>query len=211
MPVNFSSDQIAFLSSANALQKMWGADSMVGLLKHIGVLDIEISNTAPTDTTRLWFDPNNPSTDAQGVLKKHDGSAWKTCSEAYLTQHIVSKGGGVLPSVTSLFSTPQRTASETVTFSTGINFDFGTEPRKILTLTGNVTLNQPLNIQQGAQYVLDVRQDSTGGRTITWNSVFKFAGGTPPTISTAANARDVFYIDALSSTELLVAAHRGVA
>jgi hypothetical protein len=31
-----------------------------------------------------------------------------------------------------------------------------------------------------------------GSNTLTWNSVFKWAGGTAPTLSTAAGARDYF-------------------
>ena len=38
----------------------------------------------------------------------------------------------------------------------------------------------------------EVIQDATGSRTISWNSVFKWASGTAPTLSTAASAKDFF-------------------
>jgi hypothetical protein len=37
-----------------------------------------------------------------------------------------------------------------------------------------------------------LRQDATGGRTLTWPAAVKWAGGAPPLITTAANAIDVY-------------------
>ena len=48
----------------------------------------------------------------------------------------------------------------------------------------------PTNLQDGACYTLNIIQDTTGSRTLSWNSVFAFTGGTAPTLSTAANAVD---------------------
>lgn len=59
-----------------------------------------------------------------------------------------------------------------------------------LTLTGNVTSFALTNPVDGAVYNIRFIQDSTGSRTITLPSAFKFAGGTAPTFSTAANAVD---------------------
>lgn len=59
-----------------------------------------------------------------------------------------------------------------------------------LTLTGNVSSFALTNPVNGAVYNIRFIQDSTGSRTITLPSAFKFAGGTAPTFSTAANAVD---------------------
>jgi hypothetical protein len=40
-------------------------------------------------------------------------------------------------------------------------------------------------------FSLTINQDATGGRLATWPASVKWAGGTPPTLSTAANAVDV--------------------
>ena len=37
-----------------------------------------------------------------------------------------------------------------------------------------------------------VEQDSTGGYTISWHTTFKWAGGTAPTVTTTASAKDIF-------------------
>ena len=49
----------------------------------------------------------------------------------------------------------------------------------------------PTNLKDGATYILRIIQDATGTRTITWNTVFKWAGGTAPTLSTGGGAIDI--------------------
>ena len=55
----------------------------------------------------------------------------------------------------------------------------------------NRTVGAPTNLQNGAFYSLAVIQNA-GSNTLTWNSVFKWAGGVAPTLSTGAAARDYF-------------------
>lgn len=63
-----------------------------------------------------------------------------------------------------------------------------------VTLGGNRTLGAPTNLGygwSGGTYLWIITQDGTGSRTLAYNSVFKFPGGTAPTLTTAANAVDV--------------------
>ena len=60
-----------------------------------------------------------------------------------------------------------------------------------ITLNNNLTLNALSNVANGDSITLIVKQDGTGGRTLS--STMKFAGGTK-TLSTAANAIDVITI-----------------
>lgn len=55
----------------------------------------------------------------------------------------------------------------------------------------NRTMGAPSNLLNGAFYALAVIQNG-GANTLTWNSVFKWAGGAAPTLSTAAGAKDYF-------------------
>ena len=60
------------------------------------------------------------------------------------------------------------------------------------TLTGNTTFTMAgFTNAKECEFVLGIVQDSTP-RSITWPAAVKWAGGTPPTISTASGARDVF-------------------
>ena len=59
----------------------------------------------------------------------------------------------------------------------------------IITMGGNTTMtanNQKIG-QTGAIFMV---QDGTGSRTAAWHADYKWAGGTAPTLSTAANSID---------------------
>lgn len=60
-----------------------------------------------------------------------------------------------------------------------------------VTLAGNRALANPTSLQAGAGYLLIVRQDGTGGRTLTYGSAFRWPDGTAPVLSTAAGAVDI--------------------
>ena len=62
-----------------------------------------------------------------------------------------------------------------------------------LVLTANVTsFAAPTNQKDGAFYSVMVEQDGTGGWTVSWASVFKWAAATAPVITTTASAKDIF-------------------
>jgi hypothetical protein len=58
-------------------------------------------------------------------------------------------------------------------------------------VSSNRTMGAPSSMANGAFYALCVIQNA-GNNTLTWNAVFKWPGGTAPTLSTAAGARDYF-------------------
>jgi hypothetical protein len=78
----------------------------------------------------------------------------------------------------------------TLTDGATVNWDVNSGATATITLGGNRTIAAPTNLVAGAFYALEILQDATGSRTITWNSVFKFANGVAPVLSTAASARD---------------------
>ncbi len=60
-----------------------------------------------------------------------------------------------------------------------------------VTLAGNRTLGAPSNLAAGATYIWIFTQGSGGSHTLGYNGVFKFSGGTQPTLSTSAGAIDI--------------------
>jgi hypothetical protein len=58
-------------------------------------------------------------------------------------------------------------------------------------VTSNRTMGAPTNLVNGAFYGLAVIQNS-GSNTLTWNSIFKWTGGSAPVLSTGAAAKDYF-------------------
>ena len=73
-----------------------------------------------------------------------------------------------------------------------ISWDLSQNQVASVTLAGNRTLDAPSNQVAGATYILIVKQDGSGSRTLnTSASAYKFPGGTEPTLSTGANAVDI--------------------
>lgn len=97
----------------------------------------------------------------------------------------VALSGGNL-SVTGTGYSPQITLTDAAT----IAWNAASGQVATVTLGASRIMGAPTNLQTGAFYSLQIVQDATGSRTLTWNSIFKFTGGTAPTLSTAANARD---------------------
>ena len=71
-----------------------------------------------------------------------------------------------------------------------ITIDMATACHHSVTLGGKRTFAAPSNQAVGQSGSIFITQDGTGSRTASFNSAFKFAGGTAPTLSTAANAVD---------------------
>lgn len=80
----------------------------------------------------------------------------------------------------------------TLTDASTIAWDTDLGQTATVTITDNRTFDAPTNLKNGAYYGLAVYQDSTGSRTLTWNSVFKWTNGIAPTLSTAADSKDFF-------------------
>ena len=80
----------------------------------------------------------------------------------------------------------------TLTDAATIAWNTATGQTATFTFTGtNRTMGAPTNLVNGAFYALAVIQNG-GSNTLTWNSIFKWAGGVAPTLSTAAGAKDYF-------------------
>lgn len=79
------------------------------------------------------------------------------------------------------------TDQATVTF----DLDSGANRKHKVTLGGNRTLALS-NVLVGQVFIIDLIQDGSGSRTVTWFSTIKWANGTEPTLSTGVGAVDSF-------------------
>jgi hypothetical protein len=60
-----------------------------------------------------------------------------------------------------------------------------------VTISGNRTMANPTNSIAGKRITYQIRQDNVGGRTITWDTNFRFSQDVPtPTLSTSGNLTD---------------------
>ena len=81
---------------------------------------------------------------------------------------------------------------QTLTFNATQAWDVSTNQVCRVVLTANITFSAPTNQLDGAFYSIMVEQDGTGGWTGSWNTVFKWAAATAPTLTTTASAKDIF-------------------
>lgn len=86
---------------------------------------------------------------------------------------------------------------ETVTAntSTAYTIDLANGSVQILTLTGNCTFTFP-TATAGRSFILILKQDGTGSRTVTWPAAVKWPAGTAPTITSTASKADKYIFTA---------------
>ena len=97
--------------------------------------------------------------------------------------------------VAQTFTAAQRgsiSAISVASSDTTKTLDFATANNFALTLanTSSCSLANPSNLTAGQSGSIFVVQDSTGSRLLTFGSSWDFAGGTAPTLSTAASSCD---------------------
>jgi hypothetical protein len=92
---------------------------------------------------------------------------------------------------TSLFTGAGYSANFALTDAATVAWDTTNQVATFTFVSSNRTMGAPTNLKNGAFYALAVIQNG-GSNTLTWNSVFKWAAGTAPTLSTAAGAKDYF-------------------
>jgi hypothetical protein len=89
------------------------------------------------------------------------------------------------PTVTNYVETPYSANS-----STAITLALTNGTVQIITLTGNATITMPTAVS-GKSFIMFLRQDATGSRTVTWSTV-NWPGGTAPTITSTASKQDIY-------------------
>ena len=103
-----------------------------------------------------------------------------------------------------------RGAITTLTDAATIAVDLDDNCHYKVQLGGNRTLGNPTNAVEGQTGFIEVEQDSTGSRTLSFGSNYRFVGGTAPTLTTTASARDVLAYAVLSDEKIMITAHLDV-
>lgn len=89
------------------------------------------------------------------------------------------------------FQGAQTVEFEDLADAATINTDAALSNHFLVTLGGNRTLANPTNLRDGGIYNFYIKQDGTGARTLAYGSLFKWPGGTAPTLTAAANSLDI--------------------
>mgnify|MGYP003140088592 CR=1 FL=1 len=128
------------------------------------------------------------------ILEDAGGNDYITCSDTGTGGTVTLKHNAstVFATASGGVSLTGGAAANITALSDGatITIDMATACHHSVTLGGNRTFAAPSNQAVGQSGSIFITQDGTGSRTASFNSAFKFAGGTAPTLSTAANAVD---------------------
>jgi hypothetical protein len=131
-----------------------------------------------TNVTLTYNDAGNHLTIAAGASTTFASAAEiRTGTEA---------AKAIAPDQLALAHVPQ-----TLVDGANISWDMAAGFNAEVTLGGNRTLDTPTNRKRGLTYVLEVTQDGTGNRTMTWPASFNWGSVGAPTLSTGAGKTDV--------------------
>jgi hypothetical protein len=135
-----------------------------------------------------------------GNVLTSNGTVWVSQAPAAATGNVtlgnttISLGGtasnvGNLTllntTVTDYTETPYTANS-----STAITIALTNGTFQIITLTGNATITMP-TATSGKSFILLLKQDGTGSRTVTWSTV-KWPANTAPTITSTASKQEIY-------------------
>jgi hypothetical protein len=119
------------------------------------------------------------------------GASSNSWSNAVNTYAGTTYSPKISPTFTGTVTINANISNQSLTDGATINWDVSLGAVATVTLGGNRTIAAPTNLKVGT-YILHVIQDGVGGRTLTWNSVFKWPAGVAPTLTATANRRDLF-------------------
>ena len=114
------------------------------------------------------------------------------------TAFVIADAGTVSinKSATAATQTANATGSTTLDFATYQNF--------VLTLTGNVTLDNPTTETVGQSGFIVFIQDGTGGRTVSLGTDYETAGAAGLALSITASTTDVVPYIVVASGRILL-------
>ncbi|WP_417283747.1 SGNH/GDSL hydrolase family protein [Comamonas sp.] len=142
------------------------------------------------------------------VYKLSTGAATVTAVEDWRAgAGGVHGGGGAsgadLLGTANVFQRNQSVAPQALASASTIAIDASLSNTFGVTLTSNAVIANPTQLTDGMELTLFIRQDAMGGRSVSFGSKFRWAGGAAPVLSTAPHAADIIRAQYDAGTGLL--------
>lgn len=198
--VNTSGVMNGHILRYNSTSTQWESQLLSSVSTLNDLTDVQINGTPSTGQILKWMPSGQWENQSAGFLTSVGEDANPTLGGNLTVSNysIVSASNGnitLAPNGTGKTRISAINYNEgaiyTVTYGATITPDVTNGNTQQVTLTGNVTFSAFNSPVAGQSLTLIVKQDATGGRTLT--STMKFAGGTK-TLSTAANAVDIISV-----------------
>ena len=111
---------------------------------------------------------------------------WKTSDNTFVVESNLLFDGDKITITGGV-----KTNMESATDGSTVTFDLDTANTHTVTLGGNRALAIS-NEDAGQKFIINLVQDGSGSKTVTWFNTIKWAGGSAPTLTTTANKADSF-------------------
>ena len=108
---------------------------------------------------------------------------------------VPTTGTIVSSAVATNYTAQQNFGTVALTDASPITWNLNSQQVASILLTSGVgatrQLQNPSNMVAGGTYILFVKQSATGSNALTYDTAYKWPGGSAPILSTAANAQDI--------------------
>lgn len=183
----------------NASAAIAGSKIQAATTSNAGAVQLTDSTSSTSTTTAATPNSVKSAYDlANAALPKSGGTM--TGAITFAAGQTIS-GYGALDTA-STWTKGQRGEITALTDGATITADFADSNNFSVTLGGNRTLANPSNLTAGQSGCIWITQDGTGSRTLAYGSYWDFTGGTAPTLTTTASARDCLVYSVQSTTQI---------
>ncbi len=152
-------------TAAGIVRSQWQGNTIAEILMYTG------TDTTNKDDGYIVFKTAEGGTLAEQMRIEQDGNV-------AIEKNLAVKGQ---------VGSPLNTLTDAASIAT----DCDTGNVHVVTLADNRALANPTNMIAGSTYTWIIKQDSTGSRTLSYGTAFKFNQGTAPTLTTTADAIDI--------------------
>jgi hypothetical protein len=164
----------------------------IGLTTHVsGILPVANGGTGASTLTANNVVLGNGTSAVQFVAPSTSGYVLVSNGTTWTSSNTITSPILVTPTINDGYIEEVVTANTTTAYT--ISLTGGTF--QILTLTGNCTFTFP-TATAGQSFMMFLKQDATGSRTVTWPAEVKWPSSTAPTITATASKGDKFVFTA---------------